>query len=309
MTMLTAMIGPGPLKTFCCDSESEILRDLMIATGQSRDDDLEILSRRSGRLVVRLGRWVVKVHALGMNPDDLRGRLGILEWPGMDGIFLRPCLQELIPLEDDRWAMLWPLARPVQAESEELPWKEAGQLLARLHRVPLPRKSDGMPRTKAAFRFNSVLGKLAELSPHDERVGIVLAAARTLGGEMPERNRTLVHGDWHLGQMVFDSGDWRLIDPDDLGIGDPLWDLARPAAFFAAGLIQADQWLEFLNAYRLAAGPALPAGTDIWTVLDRPARTSIVQCAAKALIRSSRGDKSLTESEEVLINVCKRIAS
>ena len=46
----------------------------------------------------------------------------------------------------------------------------------------------------------------------------------------PDRPATLVHGDWHLGQLGRRSATtpWMLIDVDDLGVGDPAWDLARP---------------------------------------------------------------------------------
>jgi predicted trehalose synthase len=44
---------------------------------------------------------------------------------------------------------------------------------------------------------------------------------------------TLVHGDWHLGQLGRRGEHWVLIDVDDLGVGDPAWDLARPAGFWA----------------------------------------------------------------------------
>lgn len=95
----------------------------------------------------------------------------------------------------------------------------------------------------------------------------------------PNRPVTLVHGDWHLGQLGRLSGSWVLIDVDDLGAGDPAWDLARPAGFWAAGLIPDDDWARFLDAYRDARGPAVPAG-DPWPVLEPFARAAVVQAAA-----------------------------
>ncbi|CQD02141.1 phosphotransferase family protein [Mycolicibacterium conceptionense] len=75
------------------------------------------------------------------------------------------------------------------------------------------------------------------------------------------------------------GGHWRLIDVDDLGLGDPAWDLARPAGFWAAGLIPDADWLSFLDAYRDAGGPALPAG-DPWPVLEPFARAAVIHAAA-----------------------------
>ena len=92
---------------------------------------------------------------------------------------------------------------------------------------------------------------------------------------------TLVHGDWHLGQLGRAGAGvpWVLLDVDDLGVGDPAWDLARPAGFWAAGLIPDDEWARFVDAYRAAGGPALPEG-DPWPVLDAFARAAVVQAAA-----------------------------
>ena len=70
-----------------------------------------------------------------------------------------------------------------------------------------------------------------------------------------------------------------LIDIDDLGAGDPAWDLARPAGFWAAGLIPDDDWATFLDAYRDAGGSALPR-SDPWPVLEPFARAAVVQAAA-----------------------------
>ncbi len=95
------------------------------------------------------------------------------------------------------------------------------------------------------------------------------------------RPSTLVHGDWHLGQLgrLSATEAWLLIDVDDLGVGDPAWDLARPAGFWAAGLIPDDDWHLFVQAYRDGGGPALPPG-DPWPVLEPFARAAVVAAAA-----------------------------
>lgn len=130
----------------------------------------------------------------------------------------------------------------------------------------------------------------------------------------------LCHGDFHLGQLVrapagepadgagpAHTGPWRLIDIDDAGLGDPAWDLARPAAWFAAGILPPEVWSRFLGAYQEAGGPAL--GAEPWLRLDVPARALTVQTAALALAKSTAEGRPLDEVEGVMIDTCARIAA
>ena len=87
-----------------------------------------------------------------------------------------------------------------------------------------------------------------------------------------------------------------LIDVDDLGVGDPAWDLARPAGFWAAGLIPDSDWTVFVDAYRTAGGAALPpAPIDPWPVLEPFARAAVIQAAAS------------NPDDELLLAACARM--
>ncbi|QES52709.1 aminoglycoside phosphotransferase [Streptomyces venezuelae] len=144
----------------------------------------------------------------------------------------------------------------------------------------------------------------------------VLAAAATLPAwarnEAPvpvSAGPTLCHGDLHLGQLVHTGSGWRLIDVDDLGVGPAAWDLARPAAWYAAGLLAPEDWLCFLDAYRQAGGPAAgPPGIDPWPELDLAARALTVQTGALAVARAGAGNRRLDEVERAMTDACGRIA-
>lgn len=105
------------------------------------------------------------------------------------------------------------------------------------------------------------------------------------------------------------AGPWTLIDIDDLGLGAPAWDLAGPAAWFAAGLLAPGTWVRFLAAYRDEGGPAVPAAGDPWPQLDVPARALTVQAAALALAKCAGRGRPVDEAERAMLESCTRIAA
>ncbi|HWS57076.1 MAG TPA: phosphotransferase [Actinotalea sp.] len=230
-----------------------------------------------------------------------------------------------------RLASVWPLVETVARDPDGVPWARAGELLARLHSRPLP-EGAGLPPHGAVSRLKRALaglaaaaaGRVAASAPspdHAAARAVIERAAASLPAEAWEpsprgRPVTVVHGDWHLGQMgrlARDGGReadaWRLIDADDLGLGDPAWDFARPAALMAAGILPATEWQTLLDAYRAAGGPALPpAPAEPWPALDAVARAGVVQGAAAVVRRAIEQARPLDDVDESLVDLCGALA-
>jgi aminoglycoside phosphotransferase (APT) family kinase protein len=189
----------------------------------------------------------------------------------------------------DRWRTHWPRVDVVAVQPRDLPWREAGELLARLHREPV----DDITLPHGALeRLRRAVDRLGT----GPRADVIRdAAARLRLPPPPQGRETLVHGDFHLGQLGRHDGRWVLIDVDDLGVGDPAWDLARPAGFWAAGLIPDADWQAFLDGYRSAGGPAVPAG-DPWPALEPFARAAVIAAAANH------------PDDDLLVAACERMA-
>ncbi|MGE2720066.1 phosphotransferase family protein [Mycolicibacterium celeriflavum] len=229
------------------------------------------MQTRSGAEIVVDGDVVYKLHRPGTNPRALTIRLGVA---ARSDCLLSPLSTVPEPVAG-RWRTRWPRVEILAQQPDSVPWPEAGQLLARLHREsPPPRVPvHGWPQ-----RLRRAVDVARGGNPTVRRAASALPDAVWRAGSA-DRPTTLVHGDWHLGQLARPSTAWMLLDVDDLGVGDPAWDLARPAGFWAAGLIPDHDWERFVDAYRAADGPALPDG-DPWPVLDAFARAAVVQAAA-----------------------------
>ncbi|WP_248959053.1 phosphotransferase family protein [Sphaerisporangium perillae] len=260
-------------------------------------------------LVVRAGDVVVKAHPEGTDEAALTARLrAALALPGV----LLPPLTDRVEHVAGRPVTVWPAGEPVEpSDPAAAPWEAAAGLLARLHAVPaaglaLPPSGGPARVPRAVSRLDALDGAYAGPA------AVIREAFRTLpvlsgaGGTGPGAGRP-AHGDWHLGQIVRYEGEWVLIDVDDLGAGDPAWDLARPAAWFATGLLDPDLWGRFLTAYLDAGGSAV-SRADPWRELDAPARALTVQLAATAVAAAGAEGRPLDEVEQALVSSCGRIA-
>ncbi|MFI7289879.1 phosphotransferase family protein [Streptomyces anulatus] len=307
----------------------------------------QVLADRPDGTVVRSGAIVAKAHAADTDREALAARIALAAAPQLTGILLPPLtapVQSLAapghpaasggpqhpeprdpqqpepsehPTPAPRPVTLWPLGAPVDpTDPEAAPWAEAAALLARLHRTEPPFL---LPPMRGPAKAARAVARMRAALPGDPAVLPVLAGWRALPpwarGETPtpaRRSGFLCHGDLHLGQLVrhpAPDGPWLLIDVDDAGAGDPAWDLGRPAAWYAAGLLAPEDWFAFLAAYRSAGGPAVPADGDPWPELDVPARALTVQTAALALAKCAAEKRDPDELEQLMIESCARIAT
>ena len=270
-----------------------------------------VLAEREDGTVVRHGDTVAKAHAPGTDLRELSLRLATAA--DLPEILLAPL--HLTPVDlHGRLVTFWPYGTPVDPDTPDAaPWEAAATLLARLHRAPAPL---GLPPMRGPAKAARAIRRLraAGLHPAAEPVLRAWAALPPWArAEAPQPSAgTLCHGDLHLGQLVrhpAHTGPWLLIDVDDLGVGDPAWDLARPAAWYACGLLPPDEWTRFLTAYRQEGGPAVPSAGDPWPALDVPARALTVQTAALVIAKSVAADRALDEVEQAVVDACVRIST
>jgi hypothetical protein len=276
--------------------------------------------------VTRIGCIFVKAHATDMDPDLLALRLAATAQPDLHQVLLPPLRfpdsflrlpvrlsgPHVLVLPDHRVITAWPAGSPVDPNRpERAPWEQAARLLARLHAARPPAD---LPTTLGPARVARAIRRLRASGSEHDAVRDVLRAYATLPAwatgdtrDGPSRQPVLVHGDWHLGQLVVVDAKWLLIDLDTMGLGDPAWDLARPAAWFAAGIISAEIFQRVLRSYRAAGGVAVPE-PDPWSVLETPARALVVQSAATAIAKAAGGGYELDDVDLTMISCCRQIA-
>ncbi|MFF0463237.1 phosphotransferase family protein [Streptomyces mexicanus] len=269
-----------------------------------------VLADRPDATVVRHAGTVAKAHAPGTDPAALAHRLATAA--RLPGILLPPLTPRPAVLHD-RLVTFWPYGTPVDpATPDAAPWEAAATLLARLHRSPVP---PALPAMRGPAKAARAVARLRAAAPGHPAARPVLRAWATLPAwaraeEPAPGPGVLCHGDLHLGQLVrhpAPDGPWLLIDVDDLGTGTPAWDLARPAAWYACGLLSPEEWNRFLTAYRAAGGPAVPAGGDPWDALDAAARALTVQSAARAVAKAAAARRPLDEVEQAVVDACDRM--
>ena len=256
-----------------------------------RAEEPRRLRTRSGGRLYFFADLVVKVHRSGVDAADLARRLAYCRAPLLSP--LDPVPRLLFVDGPDRppaAVTSWPIVEVLPPDATP-PWTAAARLLAKVHdtEISTPLPGHGWPAR---------LARAVALAPPEWA-----ALGRRLLHQVQSRvePRHLLHGDWHLGQLGRTGTGWCLLDPEDLGLGNPAWDLARPAGFWAADLLSDADWQEFLDGYRAAGGIAIPAVGDPWPVLDLPARCAVYVAA----MHPEAHDQ---DTAQALAEACRRMA-
>lgn len=276
------------------------LADLAAAFGGTAD--VVPVESPSGALIGYAGPVVIKVHHPRTDTRRLAARLRAAADPRLGDLLVTPLSTVVHRTPDGRSATVWPRVAVLHVSDDEHPWAAVGALLARLHQVD-HESIGGLTAIRPAARLERALRRIQETSYESLLHRVGSAVLTELAAATPRRH--LVHGDWHLGQAGRLPGErLRLLDVDDLGVGDPAWDLARPAGFWAVGLLDDPSWEAFLTAYRRARGPAVPPDGDPWPRLELPARAAVAVAACRAVSQPRAGEEETTEA---LLAACARM--
>lgn len=264
------------------------------------------------RATYLLQRHVVKIHPTYINREILDQKFRLIASKPCRDLFLQPLQNELVSV-DERSVSIWPLAKSLSAESpEQLDWSEYGRLLGKLHEASSELKT-AMPQNLCASswpsRVRRGLERTKQCKENHLKHEVLKAYSRLAVDKLCQEHvkyPTIVHGDWHPGQMVLFQNKTLFIDVDDIGMGNFSWDLSRPAAWFYCGLLDESLWNLFLTNY-ISTSPIKFHEKTNHDDLEAAARAAVVQGAASALVQSELENRKLNESEELLLSCCSRI--
>jgi aminoglycoside phosphotransferase (APT) family kinase protein len=203
-----------------------------------------------------------------------------------DGFVLEYVRGESLPqrvLRDDRYA-----------EARDGLAAQAGTILARLHQIP----ADALPGLVAQDpidRCHEVLDRLSASNPAFELVLRTLALNRP-----PPRPRTIVHGDFRMGNLLIDErGIAAVLDWELVHLGDPLEDLGYlcvPAWRFGGSqpVAGVGSYQALIDAYRDAGGGEVQLDELLWWQT-----ASTVWWGVLCLVQASRHLSGDTRSVEL----------
>lgn len=300
------------------------------------DPEVRWVGTPSGARLAFVGGVVLKLHRTSAD-HALATRFSAVSGEPFRRFFLQP-LAPMTRSPDGAAVTAWPLTQVIGAPSSrgpsgsgdssllsdevdtcDVPWAAAGRLLARVHRQ---RPTEALPVHGGHARLTRAHARVQHLissprfdqshvkgTPHVPDAGTLALlddlgrALRSQLADVSQRSDVAVaHGDWHIGQLALTPNGMRLLDIDDIGMGDPAWDLGRPAGFWAAGLLDDAPWEAFLGGYRYAGGPGVPAHGDPWPALDLSARSAVFIAAVRALsAQRVHGD----DSADALLEACR----
>lgn len=206
--------------------------------------------------------------------------------PLPDGFVLERIRGESLPqriMRDDRYA-----------DSRDRLAAQAGTILARLHEIPV----DALPGLRPQDpidRCYEVLDRLGASSPAFE-----LALRRLVLKRPRSRPRTVVHGDFRMGNMLIDErGIAAVLDWELVHLGDPLEDLGYlcvPAWRFGGSqpVAGVGSYQTLIDAYRDAGGGEVELEELLWWQT-----ASTVWWGVLCLVQASRHLSGDTRSVEL----------
>ena len=289
-------------------------------------EDIATLSKTSKSTVLRHESIVAKCH-FEVDKDNLYERIRTIQESEFQSIFLQPNLPTYHYQNEKVDISYWPEAERLSPNKlTKSIWSEIGILLAKLHSTPLKKIELRFPSELFKI-FSDINEKLqrcnkqcAAGSKHRTQLKIIYQAwisilthknFHKVVKDIRLRPKVWSHGDFHLGQIVFikdqENSSARFIDIDTICHSIPEWDLARPSALFAAGILPAPLWRSFIESYFELGLKQTLNEKILWSNLDMPAKVMTIKLACLALNRATLADEQLEDTEMQLIETCKAI--